>query len=104
MRAAGLRNTELLTDDVENAQINTGHTFSTKVLASGAHIDHIWVTPEFEVDSWKQLVRITNGRYTTPVVSDHNSISAVIALDAPKKSIGKETATTSLDGPGAPLG
>lgn len=103
MRGAGLANTELLTQDVENAGINTGHTFSTDVLDSGAHIDHIWVTPEFEVDSWKQLVRISNGRYTTPVASDHNAISAVIALDAPQKSIGKETPTTKLDGLGPPL-
>lgn len=98
MRAAGLTNTELLTQDVENARINTGHTFSTNVLASGAHIDHIWVTPEFEVDSWKQLVRITNGRYTTPVVSDHNSVSAVVALDAPRAPIGEVTPTTTVAG------
>ncbi|MET0930544.1 MAG: endonuclease/exonuclease/phosphatase family protein [Aeromicrobium sp.] len=105
MRGAGLGDSVLLTKDVENAEINTGHTFSTEVLDSGALIDHIWVTPEFEVESWKQLVRITNGRYTTPVVSDHNAISAVIALDAPKKkSLGPETPTTTLDGVGAPLG
>jgi hypothetical protein len=103
MRGAGLANTELLTTDTENGRINTGHTFSTSVLASGAHIDHIWVTPEFEVDSWKQLVRITGNRYTTPVVSDHNAVSAVIALDAPQKSIGEATPTTSLDGVGPPL-
>ncbi|MCW2839727.1 MAG: hypothetical protein JWR55_1210 [Aeromicrobium sp.] len=103
MRTAGLANTELLTQSVENAGINTGHTFSTEVLDSGAHIDHIWVTPEFEVDSWKQLVRITNGRYTTPVVSDHNAVSAVVALDVQQKSLGKETPTTTLDGLSAPL-
>lgn len=105
MRGAGLGDTELLTKDVENADINSGHTFSTEVLDSGALIDHIWVTPEFEVESWKQLVRITNGRYTTPVVSDHNAVSAVIALDAPKKkSIGPETPTTTLPGVDAPVG
>ncbi|KAA1379830.1 endonuclease/exonuclease/phosphatase family protein [Aeromicrobium fastidiosum] len=96
MRGAGLRNTELLTKNVENARINTGHTFSTEVLSSGAHIDHIWVTPDFEVDSWKQLVRITGGRYTTPVVSDHNAVSAVVALDAPRKSIGEATPTVEV--------
>ncbi len=99
MRAAGLANTETLTDDVENAQINTGHTFSTSVLASGAHIDHLWVTPDFDVRSWKQLVRITNGRYTEPVVSDHNAVSAVVSLDAEKVSIGRATPTTPLGAP-----
>jgi endonuclease/exonuclease/phosphatase family metal-dependent hydrolase len=102
MRAAGFADTELLTDTVENARINTGHTFSTSVLASGAHIDHIWVTPDFAVESWKQLVRITGSRYTTPVASDHNAVSAVVALAAPKKSIGPETPTTPVDAPAPP--
>jgi hypothetical protein len=72
------------------------------VLASGAHIDHIWVTPDFAVESWKQLVRITGSRYTTPVASDHNAVSAVVALAAPKKSIGPETPTTPVDAPAPP--
>jgi len=98
MRGAGLADTELLTKDVTNGRINTGHTFSTSVLASGAHIDHIWVTPEFDVDSWEQLVRITGGRYTTPVVSDHNAISAVISLDSRKVTLGDPTPTADIGG------
>ncbi|MCD9196676.1 fibronectin type III domain-containing protein [Aeromicrobium wangtongii] len=100
MRAAGLANARLLTKDVTNARINSGHTFSTSVLASGALIDHVWVTPDFEVDSWSQLVRITNGRYTTPVVSDHNAISAVVALDARSVSLGAPTPTQPLPATG----
>ena len=49
-------------------------------------------------------MRITNGRYTTPVVSDHNAISAVVALDARTKSLGPKTPTTPLDDPDVPLG
>jgi hypothetical protein len=101
MRAAGFGDAELLTRNVTNARMNTGHTFSTKVLASGAHIDHIWMTPDFDVDSWAQLVRITNGRYTTPVVSDHNAVSAVIALDARSVSIGHPTPTVPVPPPTA---
>ncbi|MET0820565.1 MAG: endonuclease/exonuclease/phosphatase family protein, partial [Aeromicrobium sp.] len=104
MRAEGLGDTELLTDNLENTRMNTGHTFSTAVPASGAHIDHIWVTPEFEVDSWKQLVRMTGSVYTKPVVSDHNAVSAVVALDAPRRSIGPATPTTPLGAGDAPLG
>jgi endonuclease/exonuclease/phosphatase family metal-dependent hydrolase len=104
MRAEGLGDAELLTKNVENARMNTGHTFSTDVPASGAHIDHIWVTPEFEVDSWKQLVRMTGSVYTKPVVSDHNAVSAVVALDAPRKSIGPATPTTPLGEGDTPLG
>lgn len=103
MRGAGFTNTELLTQQVENDRINTGHTFSTAVLQSGAHIDHVWVSDEFEVESWKQLVRITNGRYTTPVVSDHNAVSAVIAIEAPRRAIGETTPTTAITGARPPL-
>jgi len=101
MRGAGLSDAELLTKDVTNAQINTGHTFSTEVLDSGAHIDHVWVTDEFDVDSWEQLVRITNGRYTKPVVSDHNAVSAVVSLDSRKVTLGDPTPATPLPAPTA---
>lgn len=103
MRGAGLKNSELLTQNVENGRINTGHTFSTSVLASGAHIDHIWVTPEFEVDSWKQLVRISGNRYTTPVASDHNAVSAVVALDAPRRSVGEPTPVIEVPAGAPPI-
>lgn len=103
MRGAGFTNTELLAQQVENDRINTGHTFDTSILQSGAHIDHVWVSREFEVESWKQLVRVTNGRYTTPVVSDHNAVSTVIALDAPQRSIGETTPTTAITGAQPPL-
>lgn len=104
MRAAGFGDAELLTKNVKNAQYNTGHTFSTSIPSSGAHIDHFWLSPEFDVDSWEQLVRVTNGRYTTPVVSDHNAVSAVVSLDARKVSIGHPTPTTTLDGAPSPVG
>lgn len=104
MRTAGFEDSYLATKDTENGEINTGHTFSTKVLRSGAQIDHIWISPEFDVESWAQLVRITDGKYTKPVVSDHNAVSAVVALDATKKSVGEPTATTPIAGPATPIG
>ncbi len=82
-----------------NARINSGHTFSTTVLASGAHVDHIFVTADFEVRSWEQLVRISAGRYTKPMASDHNAISAVLALAANLPSLGDPTPSTPLDEP-----
>jgi hypothetical protein len=104
MRALGFGDAELLTQDVTNAQYNTGHTFATSIPSSGAHIDHFWLSPEFDVDSWEQLVRITNGRYTTPVVSDHNAVSAVISLDARRVSIGDPTPATAIDAAPASVG
>ncbi|MFI5426806.1 fibronectin type III domain-containing protein [Aeromicrobium sp. UC242_57] len=99
MRAAGFGNTFTIAKDTVNGQINTSHTFSTNVLASTAHVDHIWVSKQFDVESWAQLVRLAGGRYATPVVSDHNLLSAVVALDATQKPLGDLTPTTSLGAP-----
>lgn len=102
MRAAGLGDTALLTKDVTNARINTGHTFSTSVPASGARIDQVWVSPQFDVDAWEQIVRISGGRYTKPIVSDHNAVSAVVSLDSRKVTLGDPTPTTANDGLSSP--
>ncbi len=56
-----------------NANINSGHTFSTAPRFSGDFVDHIFVSKQFQVLEWKQLVRMTGNRYTKPVVSDHNA-------------------------------
>jgi hypothetical protein len=98
MRAAGFSDTVGLVKHPVNADINSGHTFATTVLRSGDYVDHIWISKAFEAVAWKQLVRITGGRYTTPVVSDHNALSAVVALNAPHRSVGEPTAITTVGG------
>jgi hypothetical protein len=104
MRAAGFSDTVGLVKDPVNADINSGHTFATTVLRSGDYVDHIWISKEFEALAWKQLVRITGGRYTRPVVSDHNALSAVVALDATAKAVGEPTAITTVGGLSNSLG
>lgn len=81
-----------------NATINSGHTFSTVPRFSSDYVDHIFVSKEFQVLEWKQLVRMTGNRYTRPVVSDHNAISAVVSLGANPKSLGEPTPTTTVGG------
>lgn len=98
MRAAGFANSFLQTKDVTNGRINTSHTFATTLLSSGAHVDHIWISKEFDVESWAQLVRLSGNSYTRPVVSDHNLLSAVVALDAVTASLGDPTPTTTVGG------
>ena len=79
-----------------NANINSGHTFSTNVLRSGAYVDHIFVSSAINVLNWEQLVRISNGRYTKPIVSDHNALKAVVSLAAPAGKVGAATPTTAV--------
>ncbi len=81
-----------------NAQYNSGHTFSTTPKFGGKYVDHVFVSKEFEVLEWKQLVRVSGNRYTSPVVSDHNAISAVVALGSNATSIGTPTPTTTVGG------
>lgn len=103
MRSAGFGDAYLLTKDTLNGDISTSHTFSPAILRAAAHVDHIWVSKEFDVEQWAQLVRVTGSSYTQPVVSDHNLLSADIALDAQQKSIGKVTPTTTVQGLDASL-
>jgi hypothetical protein len=81
-----------------NAQYNSGHTWSTVPKFGGKYVDHVFVSKDFQVLEWKQLVRVTGNRYTSPVVSDHNSISAVVALGSNPKSLGEPTPTTTVGG------
>lgn len=81
-----------------NAHINSGHTFSTAPRFSGDFVDHIFVSKQFQVMEWKQLVRMNGNRYATPVVSDHNAISALVALGVNAKSLGEDTPTTTVAG------
>ena len=97
MRAAGMQDSVDLVKSPVNAQFNTSYP-DGGTLRSGAHVDHIFVSKQFTVLGWKQLVRLVGGSYARPAVSDHNALSAVVALDAQAKSIGDPTATTTVGG------
>lgn len=98
MRQVGQTDSVDLADEPVNRDINTGHTFATTVLRSGAHVDHIFVSKAFDVLGWKQLARLSGSRYATPVVSDHNALRATLALDAQKVDVGDPTPTTLVSG------
>ena len=105
MRGAGMVDSvDVSKTDPINARINSGHTFSTSVPSSGAYVDHIFVSHDFVVLAWKQLVRIANGRYIKPIVSDHNALKASVSLDAEGGgNVGEPTLTTELPGVGLTL-
>lgn len=98
MRSIGMSNTVDLAENPINRDINTGHTFATTVPRSGAHVDHIFVSPEFSVLGWRQIVRIANGRYVRPVVSDHNPLQAIVSLDGQREDLGPATPTDLIPG------
>lgn len=101
MRAAGLQDSVDLVKNPINAQFNTSYP-DGGTPRSGAHVDHIFVSKQFTVVGWKQLVRLSGGSYARPAVSDHNALSAIVALDAETKELGEPTATTTVGGLSTP--
>lgn len=95
MRAAGMENTFTQVPDPVNGHINTSHTFASTVPASGAHVDHIWVSPQFSVRRWHQLVKLSGAGYAQPVLSDHNLIATDVSMPLKHKRLGKATATVA---------
>lgn len=103
MRAAGMADSFTLAESPVNGEYNTSYP-GGGTLRSGAHVDHIFVSEQFTVAGWKQLVRLNGNSYAGPFLSDHNALSAVVALDARNKSLGKPTATTTVGGLTSSLG
>ncbi len=100
MRAVGMRDTVDVAEKVENREFNTGHTFSTRPLRSGAHVDHIFASEEWKVIGWKQLVRLSGASYASPVLSDHNALRATLSLEGKKVDVGEPTPVVEIP-PGA---
>ncbi|CAN5332537.1 hypothetical protein BH09ACT10_BH09ACT10_23850 [soil metagenome] len=93
MKSAGVLNSRFHSSTKPiNTSINSGHTFSTRVIRTGVNVDYIWVTPDIDVMAWKSLVRITNGRYTKPMISDHNALKATLSIASINPKIGEATA------------
>ncbi|KQV75324.1 hypothetical protein ASC61_10100 [Aeromicrobium sp. Root344] len=101
MRAAGMTDSVDLVKNPINAEFNTSYP-DGGTPRSGAHVDHIFVSKQFTVLGWKQLVRLSGGSYARPAVSDHNALTAVVALDAEAHPLGEPTATTTVGGLNTP--
>lgn len=106
MRSVGMVDTVDVAEKVENREFNTAHTFSTRPLRSGAHVDHIFASKEFQVLGWKQLVRMSGSSYASPVLTDHNALRATLSLEGKKVDVGAPTPVLDLapDGGPAPAG
>lgn len=96
MRAAGMTDTVDVADEVENREYNTGHTFSTTPLRSGAHVDHVFASKEWNVLAWKQLLRMSGSRYASPVLTDHNALRATLSLEVEDVDLGEATPVTAV--------
>ncbi len=92
MRAAGFADSFGLAKKPVNGQYNTSFPNGGRP-ASGAHVDHIWVSKEFKVSGWKQLLVNTN-RF----ISDHNALAANVSIKSDLDIIGEPTPITTVGG------
>ncbi len=92
MRAAGMEDTFTLAKSPINGRYNTSFPDGGQP-ASGAHVDHIFVSKDFEVAGWKQLL-VNAGRF----ISDHNALTAVVSLGSDLETIGDPTPITTVSG------
>jgi endonuclease/exonuclease/phosphatase family metal-dependent hydrolase len=79
---AGFRDTRVISKTPPvGEEYNTAHTWDpANIMKHADHIDRIMVTDQFEVEGWKQLLHMAGNRYTTPMVSDHNAITADVTV------------------------
>ncbi|MEO6604849.1 MAG: endonuclease/exonuclease/phosphatase family protein [Aeromicrobium sp.] len=92
MRAAGFTDSFLMVKKPVNGQFNTSFPDGGRP-ASGAQVDHIWVSKSFKVSGWKQLLLNTN-RF----ISDHNALAANVSIESNLDSIGEPTPITTVSG------
>ncbi len=80
VRANDFRDTVEVADETVNAQVNTGSRRGDSAIMSGDHVDHIYVSPEWEVPAWRQWANLSGTRYVGTWLSDHNMIGATLRL------------------------
>ena len=92
MRGAGYVDTVTKVKSPINSRFNTSFPNGGRP-ASGAHVDHIWVSKDFRTLGWKQLL-VNASRF----ISDHNALTAVVSLESDLESIGEPTPITTVSG------
>jgi exonuclease III len=85
LRAAGFRDAFDLARSVARQHHNSYNDWETRPTISitwGDHVDKVWVQPRRAVVSrWENSAPMTSGRYTAPLVSDHNPVLVRVSLD-----------------------
>ncbi|MFO6451981.1 MULTISPECIES: endonuclease/exonuclease/phosphatase family protein [unclassified Aeromicrobium] len=90
VRANGLRDSVEVAEETENAQVNTGSRRGDKAIMSADHVDHVYVSDDWEVPSWRQFANLNGTTYVGPWLSDHNMIAATVALPREEGELVKE--------------
>jgi len=80
VRANEFRDAVEVAEKTTNAQVNTGSRRGDKAIMSADHVDHIYVSPDWEVPAWKQWASLSGTSYVGTWLSDHNMIGATLRL------------------------
>ncbi len=74
MNAAGIPNSYNVAQHRVNEKWNTANRYRTRPKPSFAHMDTLFVSRGIGVKSWRELVRISRGRFVGVIPSDHNPV------------------------------
>jgi len=80
VRGADYRDTVEVASDKTNAQVNTGSRKGNRAIMSADHVDHIYVSEQWSVPSWRQWANLSGTTYVGKWLSDHNMIGATVIL------------------------
>lgn len=80
VRAAEYRDTVEVAEETQNAQVNTGSRRGDQAIMSADHVDHIYVSADWEVPAWRQWASLSGTTYVGTWLSDHNMIGATLRL------------------------
>ena len=80
VRAAEYRDTVEVATETTNAQVNTGSRRGNRAIMSADHVDHIYVSEQWSVNSWRQWANLSGTTYVGKWLSDHNMIGTTVML------------------------
>ncbi|MBC9227228.1 hypothetical protein GL325_12915 [Aeromicrobium sp. 636] len=90
VRSSGYKDTVEVADETQNAQVNTGSRRGDKAIMSHDHVDHIYVSSDWEVPAWRQWANLSGTTYVGRWLSDHNMIAATVTLERAEKDAVKD--------------
>jgi endonuclease/exonuclease/phosphatase family metal-dependent hydrolase len=65
-----------------NQKFNSANQYRRTAMASGLMVDHIYASPTVAVAAWRQILKLSRGRFVGVIPSDHNPVVADLLIPA----------------------
>jgi hypothetical protein len=80
MSAAGTSDAIQVAQQTSNAQYNSINQYFRTPPRNSGSADHIYVSPGVGVQSWREMLKLSRGKFVGTIPSDHNPVYAWINL------------------------